>query len=148
MLVVSSFLTYAGGRPVLARAFYGWRDRCRLRELRHASLASRVLRRRLLHAARQRLWRWRLSQHLRCWCEATRLLSWGRLRLLRAVRNHTPFFCAICILQYTINAIVITLPRQARDECRRRLREKRRGFLLQVDRLSMLRMHWAMAVRT
>ncbi len=87
-----------GGRPVLARAFYGWRERCHLRELRFISAESRKLRQRLLQSARQRLWRWRLAQVLRSWCEATRLLTWGRLRLARA-----------------------------------------------VDRLGMLRLHWAMA---
>lgn len=83
---------------MLARTFYGWRERCRLRELRYISSESRELRRRLLHSARHRLWRWRLARVLCCWCDATRLLSWGRLRLARA-----------------------------------------------VDRLGMLRLHWAMA---
>ena len=90
---------WRGARPVLARVFYAWRGRSHLRELRAVSAESRELRRRLLHSARQRLWRWRLAQVLRCWGETTRLLTWGRLRLARA-----------------------------------------------VDRLSMLRLHWAMAV--
>ena len=83
---------------MLARAFYGWRERCHLRELRFISAESRELRRRLLQSARQRLWRWRLAQILHCWWDATQLLTWGRLRLARA-----------------------------------------------VDRLGMLRLHWAMA---